>query len=162
MAEETTEDYDVKACARGGLSANECRRCVEIVVAGGAVTVNEAKLRAAATLVLARRGNEIVGVGTIKSTRPRYAADIADRKKSDYAFPPETPELGYVAVDPEHQGKGLAHRIVSELLRDNPGSLFATTDHEAMKKTLATSGFERKGREWLGRRNEMLSLWIKR
>ena len=162
MADETAKDYVIKACELVGLSANECRRCVEIVATGGAVTVNEAKLRAATTLVVVRSGAEIVGVGTIKGIRAKYASDIADRKKSGYAFPPETPELGYVAVDPEHQGKGLAHRIVSQLLRDNPGSLFATTDHEAMKKTLATSGFERKGREWLGRRNEMLSLWIKR
>jgi GNAT superfamily N-acetyltransferase len=162
MADETAKDYDVRACAIGGLSANDCRRCVELVAAGGAVTVNEAKLRAATSFVLARSGNDIVGVGTIKRIRPQYAVDIADRNKSGYAFPPKTPELGYVAVDPEHRGKGLAHRIVAELLRDNPGSLFATTDHEAMKKTLATSGFEPRGREWLGRRNKMLSLWIKR
>ena len=103
MADETTEDYDVKACARGALSDNEWRRCVEIIAAGGAVAVNGARLRAATTIVLARNGSDIVGVGTIKGIRKAYAAGIAGPEKSGYAFPPETPELGYVAVDLEHQ-----------------------------------------------------------
>src|SRR5579871_6007568 len=117
MADETTEAYDVRACAHGALSDSEWRRCVEIIAAGKAVAVNEAKLRAATTIVLARKGRKIVGVGTIKGIRKAYAAGIAGPEKSGYAFPPETPELGYVAVDPEHQRKGLSLRLVTELLR---------------------------------------------
>ena len=94
MADETTEDYDVKACARGALSDNEWRRCVEIIAAGGAVAVNGARLRAATTIVLARKGSDIVGVGTIKGIRKAYAAGIAGPEKSGYAFPPENPGAG--------------------------------------------------------------------
>ena len=161
MADETTEDYEVKVCAPDALSDSEWGRCVEIVAAGGAVAVNEAKLRAATTLVLARKGSKIVGVGTIKGVRKNYAAGIAGAEKSGYTFPSETPELGYVAVDPDHQRKGLSLSLVTELLRDSVGGLFATTDHEAMKKTLTTAGFERKGKGWQSQRNAELSLWIK-
>ncbi|MBL0158846.1 MAG: GNAT family N-acetyltransferase [Bryobacterales bacterium] len=123
--------------------------------------MNEVKLRAATTLVLARKESRIVGVGTIKGVRKKYAAGIAGPRKSGYAFPSESPELGYVAVDPEHQRKGLSFRLVTELLRDRVGGVFATTDHEAMKKTLTTAGFERKGKGWRSQRNAELSLWIK-
>jgi len=34
-------------------------------------------------------------------------------------FAPDTPALGYVAVDPAHQGKRLSHRIVAALLSKN-------------------------------------------
>jgi RimJ/RimL family protein N-acetyltransferase len=70
------------------------------------------------------------------------------------------PELGYVAVDSDHQGRGLSSRIVAALLSEHAGPLFATTDNEFMKKTLAKSGFMQKGKEWNGQRGR-LTLWIK-
>jgi RimJ/RimL family protein N-acetyltransferase len=115
------------------------------------------KLRSAKLLAVARSGNEIVGVGSIKRVRTDRASGIAD--KSGFAFPAQTPELGYVAVDPQHWRNGLSHRLVAALLAGKQGGLFATTFDERMKKTLAAAGFTQQGREWPGR-NHQLSLWV--
>ena len=109
-------------------------------------------------VAVARRARQIVGVGAIKRIRPGYAFDKA--YKSGVTFAPDTPELGYVAVDPAHQGNGLSHRIVSELLSKNGGPLFATTSSDRMKRTLGKAGFAQKGREWKGWQAP-ISLWIK-
>jgi ribosomal protein S18 acetylase RimI-like enzyme len=53
-------------------------------------------------------------VGAIKRERRKYAAKVA--KDSGFDFPPETLELGCVAVDPDHQGHGLSNRIADALL----------------------------------------------
>ena len=72
-------------------------------------------------------------------------------KSSGFDFPPETPELGYVAVDANHKRRGLSHRIVAELLSKRSGPLFATTDKEAMRIALDRAGFVRKGKDWQGK-----------
>jgi hypothetical protein len=150
--------YSVE-CYDGVLEEVDLERCIAIIRAGGAADVDAAKLRRAMVLVLAKRENEIVGIGTIKGVRTRYAAGIAE--KSGFAFAPETRELGYVAVDARHRGKRISHRIGGELLGARNGALFATTDNEQMKKSLGAAGFVQEGREWNGNRGQ-LSLWIKR
>ena len=45
----------------------------------------------------------------------------------------------YVAVDCEHRGQGLSHRLVTELLGHQTGQLFATTGNENLKRTLRTA-----------------------
>jgi len=160
MREEMTEarsDYRVALCTRE-LDEADLSRCVTIIRAGGAVDVDSTKLRAATVLALAENGDEVVGVGSVKPVRTAYATGIA--KKSGFDFPSETPELGYVAVDAPHKGKGLSHRLVAELLRGQKGRLFATTDDRLMKRTLSAAGFVQKGHEWKGRRGQ-LSLWVR-
>jgi hypothetical protein len=152
------EDYDVKLCAPDDLSKTELVACLAIIKAGGAVAVNLEKLESVKQLAVARKGDQIVGVGAIKQVREGYASDKA--RKSKVSFSSDTPELGYVAVDAKHQGNHLSDEIVASLLSKQQGSLFATTSNERMKKTLARAGFERKGREWKGRKGQ-LSLWIK-
>lgn len=88
-------------CARP-VSDDDLSHCVEIIAAGGAVAIDAAKLRAATTLVVVRKGSEIVGVGAIKRIRKTYATGIAGHEKSRHQFPPETPEPGYVAVASKH------------------------------------------------------------
>lgn len=105
-----------------------------------------------------RLGNEIAGVGAIKRSRPNYVSDKA--KKSQFDFDRETLELGYVAVDKNHQGHRLSYCIVEALLSRYSGRLFATTDHDGMKKALEHAGFKQKGFEWQGKRGK-LSLWLK-
>jgi transposase InsO family protein len=63
-------------------------------------------------------------------------------------------------TSPDHRGKGLSRRIVSELLLHHNTPLFATTDNEYMRKTLARVGFVRKGKDSLGRRSS-LSFWYR-
>src|SRR6266566_3953657 len=154
----TAQGYSLIACVPGDLSDAELATCVEIVKDGGAVAIGLEKLQKARMLAVARKAGTIVGVGSIKRDRPDRAADIANR--SGFGFPQETPELGYVAVAPQHRRQGLSHQLVGALLKAMPGGLFATTDDQHMMKTLSGAGFVRQGSEWPGRRGR-LSLWLK-
>jgi ribosomal protein S18 acetylase RimI-like enzyme len=154
----TAPEYGVRACAPGDLSDAELATCVEIVRDGGAVSISLEKLQNARMLAVARNGGMIVGVGSIKRDRPNRAADIVSR--SGFGFPPETPELGYVAVAPQHRRQGLSHQLVGALVKAMPGGLFATTDDQHMMKSLCGASFVRQGSEWPGRRGQ-LSLWLK-
>jgi len=153
-------DYLVGKVDAEELTIKVVSECIAIIKKGEAVDWQSAKreLPLAASVVTARKGSQIVGVGAIKRERRQYAADVS--KKSGFKFPPETPELGYVAVEPEHQGRGLSLRITKLVLAGQKGSLFATTYNEWMMKTLEKAGFVRKGKEWKGRKH-MLSLWYK-
>jgi GNAT superfamily N-acetyltransferase len=153
-------DYLVGKVDAGELTTKVVSECIAVIKQGEAVDWQSAKreLPLATAVVIARKGSQIVGVGAIKRERRQYAADVS--KKSGFKFPLETPELGYVAVEPEHQGRGLSLRITKLLLSGQKGPLFATTYNEWMMKTLEKVGFVRKGKEWRGRKR-MLSLWYK-
>jgi hypothetical protein len=162
MAERSldSESYEVKSCVPADLSAAEIAACTAIIGRGNAVNRKSAamELPRAAALAIARKGDKIVGAGAIKGVRTGYAARIA--KRSGVAFDRATPELGYVAVDGDHGNRGLSRRIVAALLLLYDGALFATTDSEYMKKTLAGAGFMQHGQEWKGKRGP-LSLWTR-
>jgi hypothetical protein len=151
-------EYVVTTCQPVDLSEPELATCVSIIKDGGAVAVDAAKLARAQLLAVARNGNEIVGIGSVKRVRPDYASTIGVR--SGFPFAAQTPELGYVAVSPQHWRRGLSGRLVRALLGGQQGGLFATTYDDRMKKTLAGAGFIQKGNEWMGRAHR-LSLWIK-
>ncbi len=153
-------EYGVKSYDPEGVPEAELATCIAIIEAGEAVNPETAKreLPLARVLVIARSGGDIVGVGAIKQARPAYASGIA--KKSKFAFDENTQELGYVAVCCKHRKRGLSKRIVAELLSRYDGGLFATTDHDGMKRTLGQAGFVTKGHEWEGERGQ-LSLWIR-
>jgi hypothetical protein len=109
-------------------------------------------------LAIARTNGQIVGAGAIKPVRKEYAAKVA--RDSGVEFPPETLELGYVAVHRDHRNRGLSHRIASALVSNLTCRLFSTTDEEWMKRVLAKTGFSKKGKEWQGARG-VLSYWEK-
>jgi hypothetical protein len=150
--------YEVKETSVGDLNQAELKTCFKIIAAGGAVKVNAMKrdLPRSVVLVLARKNEQIVGVGVIKPMRKGYAARVA--RNSEFEFPPDTLELGYVAVDEKNGNKGLSKRIVETLLVHYRDRLFATTDSEWMKRSLSKFGFSKKGKEWPGER-AMLSYW---
>lgn len=154
------EGYEVRAISPRELTPSDLSACIAIIKTGEAVDWKSAKgeLPRASALVLARKAKQIVGLGAIKRERREYAAGIAE--KSCVEFPPETLELGYVAVSPEHRGHHLSHCIVRTLLRHHTGRLFATTYSPYMKDTLKRFGFANKGKEWKGRK-QMLSFWDK-
>jgi predicted GNAT family acetyltransferase len=111
-------------------------------------------------VAVVRDGRAIIGVGTIKRKRPKYAAKIAER--SGFAFDQDMHELGYIAVADSHRGKGLSHQIVEKLLSAfGSGAIFATTSCVIMNKTFKAAGFELRGEEWRGRSGKVLSLWIR-
>jgi RimJ/RimL family protein N-acetyltransferase len=157
---EGEQDYLVERCVTEHLDEAEREACIAIVKKGEAVDPEaaEQELARANVLVVVRKGRQVVGVGAIKRPRPGYAAKIM--KRSGHVFPPDTPELGYVAVDPEHRGNHLSPKIVAALLAEQQGPLFATTDCERMKSVLSKAGFLRKGDAWKGKRGQ-LSLWLK-
>lgn len=152
------DDYDVKLYGSNELTPADLQACFTIIADGAAVNTAsmERDLPHASTIVVARSNDEIVGVGVIKPIRKKYAADIA--VKSGFAFPKETPELGYVAVHSMHRRRGLSLRITQLLLTQHSGRIFATTDDAGMKKTLQRAGFSMKGKEWCGNRGN-LSFW---
>jgi len=155
---EAEPEYSFAACAPRDVSDTELSFCVEIIRDGGAVAISLEKLQKARVLAFASKSGAIVGVGSIKRDRPGRAADVAH--KSGFSFPKETPELGYVAIAPQHRRRGLSHKTVDALVNAMPGSLFATTDDEHMMRTLSGAGFVRRGHEWPGHRGQ-LSLWLK-
>jgi hypothetical protein len=151
-------DYEVVACTPGDLSRAELETCFAIIEQGEAVDADSMKrdLPRSSVLAIVRKDAQIVGVGAIKPVRRGYAARVS--RKSGEKFRPETPELGYVAVDKVHRDNHLSYRIVEALLSRQTGRLFATTDGIGMKKALARYEFETKGAEWEGERG-MLSYW---
>ena len=150
--------YEVKTPAPKDLSAADLAACVEVIKTGEAVDWESARreLPLATALAIVWKGREIVGVGAIKRERRKYATDVATN--SGVTFPPETLELGYVAVSPDERGHDLSHCIVRALLKQYRGRLFATTYNDRMKSTLTQAAFEKKGKEWKGRKY-MLSFW---
>ncbi len=153
-------NYVVTTCFPDVLEPSEITSCIRIIRKGSAV---DPKTAAAgfpnSTLIaLARNKNEIVGVGVIKERRPQYA--LRKAKASGFHFDKDTLELGYVAVKPDHQNKGLSLCIVASLVSQFQGDLFATTSDRFMKKTLRKVGFRKRGDEWSGV-TERLSLWYR-
>lgn len=154
------DDYIVRKLSAGDLTASLLSDCVAIIKKGEAVDWQSAKreLPLATSVAVAFKGSEIVGVGAVKRERRKYAASVS--AKSGVEFPPETLELGYVAVDPAHQGRQLSPRIAMLLASQYKGRLFATTYNDRMKRTLTRIGFVKKGNEWKGK-TKMLSFWEK-
>jgi hypothetical protein len=149
--------YTIERCIPP-LDDGDLDRCLSIIRSGGAVDVDPERLRRALAVVVARREGQIVGVAAVKGIRPGYVGRIAERSR--FPLERQMPELGYVAVDGHHQGKGLSHRLVAELIRGRTEAIFATTDDDRMKRTLAAAGFAQKGQEWAGTRGQ-LSLWVR-
>jgi RimJ/RimL family protein N-acetyltransferase len=158
--DECRQDYTVSPISPVAMSEKERADCLAIIRSGGAVNPesSQREIPLAAVVVVARRGNEIIGVGAIKRVRRDYAAIVCGRSGEELNS--NIPELGYVAIDPQHRGNHLSSRIVAELLSHHDGPLFATTDDMRMKATLARAGFVRKGHEWDGDRGR-LSLWVR-
>lgn len=158
--DETGDRYVVSVHLGTDLTDSDAAACSAILAEGGAVNVKSAaaELPKARLVATVRRGNMIVGVGAIKRERPDYASEKA--RLSGFDFHTNTPELGYVAVLHEHRNRGLSGRIVEALTAEYAGRLFATTDNEFMKKTLAGARFAQRGASWEGQRGQ-LSLWIR-
>jgi predicted GNAT family N-acyltransferase len=154
------ENYEVKELSSRDLVAKDLAACIAIIKQGDAVDWESAakELPRATALAIVYKGAQIVGIGAIKRERRTYAARVSNN--SGVSFPPETLELGYVAIALDHRGQHLSHRIVSALLSRYSARLFATTYNARMKATLETAGFEKKGKEWKGKKH-MLTFWEK-
>jgi hypothetical protein len=151
--------YKLKTCTASDLSEADLVACAALVKNGGAVRGDcKTKLLRANELAVVTCGGSVVGIGAIKGARPGRASGIAE--KSQFLFPPDTLELGYVSVEGNHKGNGVSDRITTQLLENKTTAFFATTDDPFMKRTLGKAGFEPRGQEWPGDRGQ-LSLWIR-
>jgi hypothetical protein len=161
-SKEAQADYRFETCAPGDLTAVEMERCATIIIEGEAIENPESVktwLPRSVVLAVVRKGVEIVGVGAIKPARPGYAKRVA--AASEYTFPPELPELGYIARDPVHRNNRLSPRILAALLeRHGGGPIWATTSSATIKAGLADAGFRHQGKEW-DKPSGRLSLWLK-
>ena len=153
-------DLDITEFKVSELSDADVDTCVRIIAEGNAVDPVSARrnLPRSLAVAVARIGGEIVGVGTVKPIRRAYAERTAE--ESGFPFDPATPELGYVAVNPDHRGKHLSTKIVKALTAGR-STLYARTSDPRMKSALIRGGFAQRGREWRGQRGDQLSLWLK-
>jgi len=157
------------------LTEYEIRSCLHLIGDGGAVNTDSAadELRKSEHTGIYNIEGKIVGTGTIKRPRPKYAADKS--RRSEYSFSPDLNELGYVSVDVAYRGKKIAQTIVEHLLFafykpsvfTGPNleplpkrPLFATTSNPGMKIILERTEFKQRGKKWRGVKGDMLSLWI--
>jgi predicted GNAT family N-acyltransferase len=154
----------VRTCRPADLGRGEIDAFVGLVSVGGAVRTDRLKdaLPLAEVVVLLLIAKKVVGVGTIKANRPRYAESVS--RKSGFGLPSNVRELGYVAVSPAFRGRGFSKLIVSALTDAFSGYLFATTSSGRMQRVLGEYGFARAGDKWpsVTREDEELSLWVRR
>ena len=98
----------------------------------------------ASILAVVRAESKILAVGAIKRERQVYAEKTA--RDSGDSFPPETLEVGDVAVLTGHRGHKHSGRLVEALLSQYEGRLFATTFNARIKSTLENEGFIKESR----------------
>ncbi len=148
-------EYEIRASAPSKLSLRNLSHCTRIVRTGDAVDPDSAavELPRSEILALALAGNLII-MESVRSSAGAQDTPARSAERSGVSFDPNTSELGYVAVDPEHRGRRLAERIVRELLANHVAPLFATTSSEPLKRTLARVGFVKRGHAWPGRNGE--------
>ncbi|HET9415191.1 MAG TPA: hypothetical protein VFO74_13845 [Pseudolabrys sp.] len=158
----STDPDAIKVSFADEPSSKEIENWVALLAEGAAVDTESAaaELPLAASVALARDGPDLVGLGAIKRKRPQYAASLT--RKSGFQIGHDWHELGYMVVRKSHQGQGLSLLIARKLLSSfSRSTLFATTSHPNMKRTLARVGFVEQGREWPGQSGGILSLWIR-
>jgi hypothetical protein len=156
------QDYSVETCLPAELTGLEMERCLTLVIGGEAIKRPgsvKTWLPRSQVLALVRTSGQIVGIGAIKSPRPRYAEQVA--KASGHAFAKNMPELGYIARDPSHRNNRFSPHIIAALLQSHgAGPLWATTSSAAIKAALTDLGFRNHGSEW-GNHSRPLSLWLR-
>lgn len=143
----------------GTIARSDLDRLVEILSEGGAVdpVVARDTLPQCQALLIARAGDQIVGLGAIKPPRPGYTASVQWQSKTE--FDPSIPELGYVAVAKSHKGRKISRLSMQSLLNSRSSPVFCTTDAAEMRHMLPTFDFVRVGKPWNGKRDE-LSCWV--
>jgi len=146
-------------------SEAELQDFVELILAGCEVTSLglDARVRAAASLVMLTVNGCLTGIGAIKQPLPDYRKSIsekADVALSPVAFPYE---LGWVFVLLSARGHKLSQFVVKEALSSITGAgIFATSrsDNLPMHRSLERFGFVRLGRVYTSDRgNHQLQLF---
>lgn len=140
---------------------------VRVVRAGEAVAehyVRNGIGRKGVKLVFAKVDDTNIGVAALKVPLKTYREGLESSQKSGHSIPvARYPfELGYVAVNSDHAGKGIGRSLVNSVLTLSSGcGLFATTSNPAMQKSILPNvGFIPVGKSWLNAQNESLRLFL--
>lgn len=137
----------------------------ELVVRGKAVagTVDEIlpRLKRTRCVALLREAStdRIVAAAAWKQPTATYRRETFAKAGTPITGFEVAPELGYVVVAPDMQGRQLSGRLVIAIVEMITEPTFATTDSNTMRNNLERSGFTMFGGEWQGKKG-MLSLWI--
>lgn len=131
-------------------------------VAGAALTAN---IENARVLVMLKHEGVVHGVAALKRPQESYRKKVMQQAAvalpaSDFPY-----EFGYVYIEPNLQGRGLSHRLVSEALAHSDGAaVFATVriDNAAMRATLSKAGFTALGQSYSGLNNRRLGLLLRK
>ena len=149
-------EIEVVSDAPDSFSQDERRRFRVLVEAGGEVdtVVLHQNVESAKSLVFAWSEGRLLGVAALKVPQPSYRKKIA--QNSGFSLQPELYpfELGYVFVQEEARGIGLAHRLVAAAVdQARRTKVFATVraDNLAMLSTLHRAAFLHVGEEYPGR-----------
>lgn len=146
------------------LAPDDQRAVAQLVVRGEAVagTVEDllARLKRARCVALLREvgTDRIVGAAAWKQPVATYRREDFTKACAQIAGFEAAPELGYVVIAPDMQGKQLSGGLVAAIAEKLTEPTFATTDSNTMRNNLERSGFSRVGGEWQGKKG-LLSLW---
>ncbi|MCM2505551.1 hypothetical protein NDN16_17945 [Aureimonas altamirensis] len=146
------------------LATDEQRAVAQLVVSGKAVvgTVDDllARLKRTRCVALLREAgsDRIVAAAAWKQPAATYRRDSFTKAGVSIAGFEAAPELGYVVIATDMQGKQLSGVLVTAITEKITEPTFATTDSNTMRNNLERSGFTRVGGEWQGKKG-MLSLW---
>lgn len=146
------------------LSPNDQQAVAQLIVSGKAVsgTVDDLLARLKRTRSVAilrdRESERIVATAAWKHPAATYRHKNFAKADALIAGFEAAPELGYVVIAPDMQGKQLSGGLVTAITEKITEPTFATTDSNTMRNNLERSGFIRVGGEWQGKKG-MLSLW---
>jgi GNAT superfamily N-acetyltransferase len=150
--------------ARRPVEATQSEReaMIQLVVEGEAVS--EANVRAgierAEALIFCATEGRVVGVAALKVPLASYRISLARKDRANVPVPEKDypRELGYVAVDPLWQRRGIGPFLSSQVVWLARGrGLFATTGNDAMlKKVLPGLAFHCEGATWAGDKEKLV------
>ena len=160
-ANRTSDNYEARTCVPENLRPDELTACLNILAIGDAVDMPSARrsFPKAHLVAVAREQGQIVAVGAIKHERSWYAAKIAC--DSGVTFPQRPVNSVTLPSIRGTKTKGSSVAWAQALLNDYRERLFATTYTDYMKRTLKKARFLNKGKEWKGRKQNLVSLWEK-
>lgn len=148
----------------GDLNSNDQLSVTRLVEDGGAIEgtaekiITRLKRTRKLALLRVKATDRIIGVAALKTPNQRYREDKFAAAGVSIAGFETAPELGYVVIAEDMQGRRLSGGLVEAIAKEIREPAFATTDSNTMRNNLQRSGFTRVGQEWQGKKGA-LSLW---
>lgn len=145
------------------ISDEEYNHLHKILLAGGAIVSAPrdalTNLRASKTIAIIKHENgSVVALAAIKQPNPGYYEKLQQRSGIQVSM--ESNELGYLAVDSEHRGRGLSNWLLSSLTSRYVGNkLFTVSCNPLTSDSKRRCGFKPVGNTWVGESGNTLQIW---